>query len=104
MRHHLAAVALHGYQPEDIRLAGTPQWDPYFQNDVLTTREEFCRRIGADPSQKLITLTTTPLELYAYYEQLIEQLVAARNNGRWPHAAPRHRHPGCSVPAHSCRR
>ena len=81
------AVALHGYRPEDIRLAGTPQWDLYFQDNVLTSRDEFCRRIGADPSQKLVTLTTTPLELYAYYEQLIEQLVAARNNGRWPHAA-----------------
>ncbi|MEO7158534.1 MAG: hypothetical protein ABI039_13280 [Vicinamibacterales bacterium] len=79
------AVALHGYQADDIRLAGTPQWDLYFHNDVLTSREEFCRRIGADPSQKVITLTTTPLELYAYYEPLIEQLVAARDAGRWPH-------------------
>ena len=72
------AVALHGYQPEDIRIAGTPQWDLYFQDGVIVSREEFCRRIGADPSHKLVTLTTTPLELYAYYEQVIETLMAAR--------------------------
>ncbi len=79
------AVTLHGYQPDQIRVAGTPQWDLYFTPGVLTSREEFCRRIGADPAKKLVTLTTTPLELYAYYERLIEQLVAARDQGRWSH-------------------
>ncbi len=77
------AVALHGYQPQDIRIAGTPQWDAYFRDGVIGSREEFCRRIGADPSLKLITLTTTPLELYGYYEQVIETLMAARDRGRF---------------------
>ncbi len=76
-------MALHGYQPEDIRIAGTPQWDAYFRDGVIGSREEFCRRIGADPSLKLITLTTTPLELYGYYEQVIETLMAARDRGRF---------------------
>ena len=77
------AVALHGYRPDHLRLAGTPQWDPYFKDGVITSRDEFCRRIGADPSIKLITLTTTPLELYAYYEPLIEMLLEAREQGRF---------------------
>ena len=77
------AVSLHGYQPEDIRVAGTPQWDTYFQDGVILSRDEFCRRIGANPALKLITLTTTPLELYAYYEQVIEALIAARDRGRF---------------------
>ena len=77
------AVALHGYQPAELRLAGTPQWDPYFKDGVITSREAFCQRIGADPSIKLITLTTTPLELYSYYEQLIEMLLEAREQERF---------------------
>jgi hypothetical protein len=77
------AVALHGYQADAIRLAGTPQWDPYFKDGILISREEFCRRIGADPSRKLITLTTSPLELYAYFDRVIEHLVAAKDRGSW---------------------
>ena len=66
------AVALHGYEPDRIRVAGTPQWDRYFHDDVIVPREtNSCRRIGADPAQKLVTLTTTPLELYAHYDQVI---------------------------------
>jgi hypothetical protein len=77
------AVSLHGYQPHDIRIAGTPQWDAYFQDGTIVSREEFCRRIGADPTRRLITLTTTPLELYRYYEQVIETLITARDRGRF---------------------
>ncbi len=76
------AVALHGYQPNEISMAGTPQWDPYFRDDVLIPRAEFFRRIGADPSKKLVTLTTSPAELYGYFEQVVEHLLAAREPGR----------------------
>ncbi len=58
------AVALHGYQPRGHSHRRHAAVGPYFQDDVIVPREEFCRRIGADPAQKLITLTTTPLELY----------------------------------------
>ncbi len=78
------AVSLHGYQPAEIRLAGTPQWDPYFKSGVLLPRDVFMRQIGADPSRKLVTLTTTPLELYAHYDRVIRALVDAMNGGRWP--------------------
>ena len=77
------AVELHGYRPDEIRLAGTPQWDPYFKDDVLMPRETFMRQIGADPARKLVTLTTTPLELYAHYDHVIRALVRARDTGAW---------------------
>ena len=80
------AVALHGYETQDIRIAGTPQWDAYFHNGVIASRDEFCRRIGADPELKLITLTTSPLELYGYYDQAIETLIAALERGRFGRA------------------
>ena len=77
-------MSLHGYQASEIRLAGTPQWDPYFKDDVLLPRDTFMRQIGADPQQKLVTLTTTPLELYAYYARVIRVLLQARADGAWP--------------------
>lgn len=78
------AVSLHGYQADDIRLAGTPQWDPYFTDGVLLPRDTFMRQVGADPAQRLVTLTTTPLELYAHYDRVIRALVQARADGAWP--------------------
>jgi hypothetical protein len=78
------AIELHGYRPEDIRVAGTPQWDLYFREKTPVARDAFFRRIGADPARRLVTLTTTPLELYPHYERLIELLVSAMDERRWP--------------------
>jgi len=39
---------------ENIHIVGTPQFDPYVDQSLLWSREEFCRRAGADPSRKLI--------------------------------------------------
>lgn len=79
------AVALHGYLPDEIRLAGTPQWDLYFQPGVLVPREAFMRQVGADPAKKLVTLTTSPAELYPHCDHVINTLVAAQAAGRWTH-------------------
>ncbi len=80
------AIALHGYAADEIRLAGTPQWDPYFEPGVLVPRETFMRQIGADPARKLITLTTSPAELYPHCDRVISLLVAAMAARRWSHA------------------
>jgi hypothetical protein len=71
------AVAFHGYSDGSIRLCGAPQFDGYFRGGARATRDEFFRRIGADPSRKLITLTTTPRELYPYHPQIVRQLSQA---------------------------
>lgn len=39
---------------ERIHVVGTPQFDPYADDDLLLPREEFFRRLGADPSRPLI--------------------------------------------------
>ena len=77
------AVALHGYQADEIRLAGTPQWDLYFQPGVLVPRETFMQQVGADPAKKLITLTTSPFELYPHCDHVINTLMAAQASNRW---------------------
>jgi len=39
---------------ERTHVVGTPQFDPYGMADLLWSREEFCRRLGADPRRPLI--------------------------------------------------
>jgi hypothetical protein len=73
------AMELHGYRAEAIRVAGAPQFDPHFR--MRTPRDEFFRRIGADPSRKLIALTTTPRSLYSHHDHVLRALVPAINGG-----------------------
>ena len=75
------AVALHGYRAEEITVAGTPQWDLYFREGTTRSREAFFQRIGADVSRKLITLTTTPYELYPHHRHTIRVLRRAMETG-----------------------
>ena len=37
-----------------VHIVGTPQFDPYADPDLIWSRQEFFRRIGADPNRKLI--------------------------------------------------
>lgn len=73
------AVDLHGYDPASIRVAGAPQFDLHFR--PRPPREEFFRRIGADPARKLIALTTTPRSLYRHHDHVLRALAAAIGRG-----------------------
>jgi hypothetical protein len=77
------AIELHGYAPGEVRIAGTPQWDLYFREGTLTSREAFFRQIGADPSRKLITVSTTPRELYPHHDHVLRVLMRAMAEGSW---------------------
>jgi hypothetical protein len=81
------AVEIHGYRPEQVCVAGVPQFDIYADPASFVTREAFCQRIGADPSKKLITLTTIPPVLYTYHDVVIDELLAAMRSGRLDKAA-----------------
>jgi hypothetical protein len=80
------AVDLHGYRPDDIGVAGVPQWDHYFSRGATTDRAAFFGRIGADPSRRLVTLTTTPQELYPHHDHVLSVMAEALRDGRWPSA------------------
>jgi hypothetical protein len=75
------AMELHGYRAEAIRVAGAPQFDSYFRPQLRTPRDEFFRKIGADPSRKLIALTTTPRSLYSHHDHVLRALVPAIRGG-----------------------
>ena len=72
---------LHGYDAEDVDVAGPPQFDCYFNGEPRSSRAEFCRRVGVDPSRKLITLTTIPAESYARHDLVIDHLLNAIRSG-----------------------
>ena len=78
------AVELHGYRPEEVQVTGPPHWDVYFRGARGSTRDTFFRRIGADPSRKLVTLTTTPFELYPHYDHVVRVMTDAMARGLWP--------------------
>jgi hypothetical protein len=80
------AIDLHGYRPEEIRVAGVPQFDGYF-NSQPRSRDAFFHSIGADPARRLITVTTTPRELYAHHDHVLRVLLQAIQDGRLPHRA-----------------
>lgn len=54
---HMRTELLHYYPSVSagrVHIVGTPQFDPYADDTLLWTREEFFQRIGADPSRPLI--------------------------------------------------
>ena len=77
------AVELHGYRPDEVRVSGPPHWDRYFLPGPVVSRDAFFSRIGADPSRRLITVTTTPAPLYSHFDRVIRALLRAGDEGRW---------------------
>jgi hypothetical protein len=77
------AIDFHGYTPGEVRVAGTPQWDLYFKEGTLSPRDAFFRQIGADPSRKLVTVTTTPRELYPHHDHVLRVLIRAMTDNAW---------------------
>lgn len=80
------AIELHGYQPDEVRVAGVPQWDHYFGGAAAITREDFFRGIGADPARPLVTLTTTPQELYPHHDHVLRVMRRAMPEPSWRNA------------------
>jgi hypothetical protein len=76
------ALQLHGYQPDEVKTAGVQQWDRYFRERVTISREAFFSRVGADPARALVTLTTTPRELYPHHDHVLRVLLDAIRHGR----------------------
>ncbi len=41
-------------QRENVHIVGTPQFDPYANESLLWSRDEFCRRVDLDPNRPII--------------------------------------------------
>lgn len=51
------AVELHGIAEDRVVIMGAPRFDDFFDLRPSTTREEFCRPLGLDPSRALLLYT-----------------------------------------------
>jgi CDP-glycerol glycerophosphotransferase (TagB/SpsB family) len=69
------AIELHGYSPRDIFVAGVPQFDIYFTREGESSKEDFFKKIGADPEKKLITYTTGTPTLFPSEPDAIDILL-----------------------------
>ncbi len=45
-------------RPEQVFVTGTPQFDFHLRQELYWTREEFCRRVGADPARPIVLYST----------------------------------------------
>ena len=45
-------------RPDHVFVTGTPQFDLHFRQEFYWTREEFCARVGADPTRPLVVYST----------------------------------------------
>lgn len=50
------AIKYQSYKPQNIYIAGVPQFDYYSNYEATQNRREFFQKIGADPNKKLILL------------------------------------------------
>ena len=59
-------------RPEQVFVTGTPQFDFHFDPTYFWSREEFCARIGADPSRPIVLYTTSMARPVAGEERIVE--------------------------------
>jgi hypothetical protein len=74
------AEALHGYSADRIAVTGPPQFDSYFR-EPRSSRADFCRRVGLDPSRRIITLATIPASKFPHHDFVIDRLIEAMASG-----------------------
>ena len=56
-RQRREAVDLHGVPDDRVVVTGAPRFDEFFALRPSTSREEFCARVGLDPSRPLVLYT-----------------------------------------------
>lgn len=48
------AVRLHGMSEDRISVVGFPHFDWYYRKEIIEPREVFCKKLGIDPTKKII--------------------------------------------------
>jgi hypothetical protein len=75
------AMQLYKYPEDDIFVAGSPQYDYYFNKDRFCSKDEFFKRIGADAGKKLISYAASGTALFADEREVMEKLCDSVENG-----------------------
>lgn len=63
-----------GIRPAQVFVTGTPQFDFHFNSKFYWSREEFCQRVGADPSRPVVLYSTGMANHIAGEPRLVEDL------------------------------
>jgi len=77
------AVALHGFAPGDVYVAGVPHFDLYAEPRTYSDRAAFCAAHGLDPARRLLLLTLQPLDICQNLDEVIAALARALSDGRF---------------------
>ena len=78
------AVREYGYPDDHVFVSGIVRFDKYFQKQVHEpNREAFLKSKGLDPKEKVILLTTVTAGNYDLDHALLEDLIKARDEGRF---------------------
>lgn len=67
---------------DQIHVVGTPQFDPYADPSIAWSREEFMRRIGADPSRPLVCYSGGDPSVYTAEYEYVTLLMRMIRDGR----------------------
>lgn len=77
------AMDLELYRDSELKVTGTPQFDPYFDESVIMAREEFIGGLGLDPSKRLILLATAGAKFQYVQATWLDLLLRAQENGEF---------------------
>ncbi|MCC7372060.1 MAG: CDP-glycerol glycerophosphotransferase family protein [Chloroflexi bacterium] len=77
------AVELHGFQRDQIAVTGPPHFDPYFRRTGWTDREAFLRRLGLDPTKRIVLYATSPQRYFTDSIAVTDMLIQANEAGRF---------------------
>ncbi len=75
------AMELYGYPEERITVTGLPQYDDYLKEDFVDSREDFFRKIGGDPTKKLITFAPAGDWMSLHDKEILEQILGWIDSG-----------------------
>jgi hypothetical protein len=61
-------------RPQQVFVTGTPQFDFHFRPEFYWTREEFCKRVGADPQRPIVLYSTGMANHMPGEPQIVEKI------------------------------
>jgi hypothetical protein len=75
------ALSIQKYRKDEVSVVGVPQFDHYFSDGIITSREKFAKRLRLDPEKKIITVATAPIGSVADHHFLVKLMIEKLNSG-----------------------
>lgn len=76
------AIKIGDYRPEQVEIMGFPQFDIYTRKNIILPREEFFKKIGADPKKRLILYASPGSWKNPYDHEVLLGLYNAIGDGK----------------------